>query len=372
MVIFLTLLAALSSLHVSYAAYDPFLPINLKAPDNSVKATFIPFGATLTNFWTKDRTGKFRDVLLGFDNKELYSNGPDHPYAGAIVGRYANRIKNATFSIPPSEYPIPGAPNTYEVSKNIVSEGIFLHGGFIGYDRFNWTITSQTSSSVTLYHFDPPGHEGFPGSVKVWVTYTLKSGGIWDTYIKALASEKTPIMLTSHAYWNLDAWQESEDILDHYLQINSSKVVALASDGHPTGDIWDVTGTALDFRTPTTVGARIDDSSTSTAPGVHGYDYDWIYDPKPSFQFYSKKSGIKFEAKTNQPCVQIYTCQGFNLPRKAAHGGPTKVYGNRGCAAIEQQSYVDAIHHPSWGVDQIYHPGRDYVWTSSYKFSVIP
>ncbi|KAI0071083.1 galactose mutarotase-like protein [Panus rudis PR-1116 ss-1] len=355
---------------------DPFKKVSLVAPDGSARADFIPFGATTTNFWVKDKHGKIRDVLLGFDNHTLYqSDAKGHPYFGPIVGRYANRIKNGTFSIPISKNPPPSGPNVFHVPENENNGTDTLHGGTNGFDRRVWSIAAQTKSSVTFTLVDPDGTQGFPGTVHATVQYTLAPHATWNINMHATATKKTPIMLSGHHYWNLEAYEETQDLVGHVAQFDASRVIA--TDGHliPTGKLLNVGDTALDFRKAKSIGKS-----------CVGFDNCWIHDKvkknKPVFSIWSNNSGIRLDVTTNQPALQanwrsrVYTCNGiFNaslpIPRKTSQGGPNAFYENHSCVVIEQESWIDAINNPEFHVNQIYAPGRDYNWEATYAFSTI-
>ncbi|KAJ7253171.1 galactose mutarotase-like protein [Mycena rebaudengoi] len=351
-----------------YASSSPFEVTTLSAPDGSITAKFVPFGATLTELWVKDKKGGLRDVVPGYDNNSRLLTDPGHPVLNPIVGRYANRIKNGTFSIPITKYPQSNGPGVYHTPKNDHNNEVTLHGGIYGWDRRNWTTVDSSPTSVTFQHIDT-ADEGFPGTVTVRATHTVSNGGILHTSVHATATEKTPIMITQHIYWNLDAFQDgSNDILAHQLRMAASRVIEVDGDGIPTGKLLSVPGTNFDFRTQRPIGEAFKD------PNFRGYDHPWIYDDNSESvagtTLFSELSGIRLDISTNQPAVQVYTAH-LGIPRKAVHGGPNVEYGERSTVAIEQEGWVDAINTPAWGVDQIYHPGRDFDWSTTYKFSVV-
>uniref|UniRef100_A0A8H8CGN0 Aldose 1-epimerase n=1 Tax=Psilocybe cubensis TaxID=181762 RepID=A0A8H8CGN0_PSICU len=315
----------------------PFDVTEIKAPDGSITAKFVSLGATLTELWVKDREGKFRDVVLGYDDNSQLLTDPAHPVFNAIVGRYANRIKNGTFSIPISKNPDPNAPNTYHIPTNDQNE--------------------KTPSSVTYKHVDN-ADEGFPGDVTVFATHTVSNGGILRTKLRATASQKTPIMLTQHVYWNLDAFQQgSNDIFNHELRLDASRYIELDDIAIPTGRFTDVKGTPLDFTKQQKIGARWNETVDLCGSGCQGYNGGFVFDrpdqktSKVSLQ--SQLSGIKVDISTDQPVVVVYTSYWLNVPRKAIHGGPSLNYGPEAAVALEQQGYIAAINTPEWHVDQI-------------------
>ncbi|KAI0751948.1 galactose mutarotase-like protein [Daedaleopsis nitida] len=351
----------------------PFDESTIKAPDGSVTAKFVSIGATLTELWVNGRDGKQRDIVLGYDDNSKLLTDPAHPYFNPIVGRYANRIKNGRFSIPISKDPQPGAPNVYQIPQNEGNNT--LHGGILGWDRRNWTMISKTSTSVTYFHLDT-ADEGFPGTVAAFVTHTVSNGGQYKVSILAKASQKTPIMLTQHIYWNLDGFQGADTIFDYNLELEASRVVAVDGTLIPTGEFTNVSDTALDFRTAQKIGSRWNDTVGLCGADCQGYDNCWVYDRDVSkdsgFAMWSDLSGIKVEMWTTDKAVQFYSGNGIPaIPRKKAHGGPDLVYGKHSAMVIEQQGYIDAINNPEWNQDQIYGPGRDFQWQTTYKFSTV-
>ncbi|KZP17313.1 galactose mutarotase-like protein [Athelia psychrophila] len=353
-----------------------FATLAIEAPDGSAKAHFIRRGATTTNFWVKDKHGKFRDIILGFDNHTEYaSDDLGHPYFGPVVGR------NGTFTVPISK-DASGNGTKYHVPENDNNGTDTLHGGLVGFDRRNWTVAAHTKNSITFTYLDPNGTEGFPGNVHATVKYTLEDKSTWDISIKATADEKTPILLSCHQYWNFEAYQETQDLSGHYAEFASSKIIATNGLLIPNGSFVEVEGTPLDFRKAKSIGKAINETTTDgyCGTGCIGFDNCFVYDDnkddKPIFSMWSVNSGIKLEVTTNQQALQMYTCDGiYNatnpIPRKKDQGGPDYHYTDHSCVVLEQESYIDAINNPEYGINQIYGPGRDYNWESKYVFSVV-
>jgi len=175
-------------------------------------------------------------------------------------------------------------------------------------------------------------------------------------------------MLTSHVYWNLDAFKETQDVFGHILGFGASRRVEVDGYQVPTGNLLDVTGTAYDLREPIAVG-------TWFTPGnFSGYDDNFIYDEDKYFSVWSPHSGIRMDVTTDQKTVQVYTGNGLGQPgnvRKRVHGGPGRLYQKWSGIAFEQQGYIDAINNPSWKQDHIYGPERAYHWETSHKFSIV-
>ncbi|KAI0048896.1 galactose mutarotase-like protein [Auriscalpium vulgare] len=358
----------------------PFDVTSISAVDGSITAKFVSIGATLTELWVKDKHGEPLDIVPGYDDNTKIYTDYGHPVFNSVVGRYANRIKNGTFTIPISNDPPADSPGTFHIPTNDNKGADTIHGGIYGWDRRNWTLVSSSPMSVTYQHIDN-ADEGFPGTVVAFVTHSVESGQL-KTEIHASASESTPIMLTQHVYWNLDAfrtqtgsWNDS-NILAHTLRIASSRTLRTDSFNVPTGDIVAAeAGDVMDFRVPRRIDARWDAVNGVCGPGCQGYDDCWIYDEpitgSPRLSLWSDVSGIRLDVISDSPATQVYTSNGLSVPRKAVHGGPGLLYGPHAAVAIEQEGWVDAIHNPQWGQDQIYGPGRDFVWSTTYKFSLV-
>ncbi|KAL0957961.1 hypothetical protein HGRIS_000142 [Hohenbuehelia grisea] len=355
----------------------PFDVTSITAPDESITAKFVSLGATMTELWVKDKNGDSRDVIIGYDNETMLLTDPAHPMFNPIVGRYAGRIKNGTFSIPVTKDPQPSGPNVFHTSLNDMNGLDTLHGGTVGWDRRNWTIVQRTRSSVTYKHVDT-ADEGFPGVVTAYVTHEVSSGGFLKTSVRATATAETPIMITQHVYWNLDAFQDGvSDVLGHQLKVDGSRVIQLDSISVPTGEFVNVASTPFDFRKGKLIGGPDWNNTLNLCgAGCQGFDHCWVYDDshggRPKTTLKGQKSGIKLEIFTDQAATQIFTAYWLillNMPRKRAHGGPALTYPAWAAVALEQQGYADAINNPEWGVNQIYGPKRPYIWSTTYKLS---
>jgi len=257
-----------------------------------------------------------------------------------------------------------------------------LHGGVDGYDRRTWIVTKKSASSVTFTLIDPDGTQGFPGTVITAVTYTLKNKSTWQISINSIATKQTPMMLSGHHYWNLEAYEETQDLVGHYVQFDASKFVATDGALIPTGQLTDVSGTPMDFRKAKSIGGSVNATASEgfCGAGCVGFDNCWVFDDndskKPVFSIWSVNSGIRLDIITNQLALQIYSCNGiFNpalpIPRKKEQGGPQTNYENHSCVVIESESIIDAINNPEFGVDQIYGPTRPYTWEATYVFSTV-
>ena len=368
---------------------DPFIKYNISAP--GISASFIPYGARLTNLFVKDKNGNQQDVVLGYDDATQYLNDTEtaHTYFGAVVGRYANRIKNGTFTIDGVTSHIPENEHVGEDT---------LHGGFIGYDQQNWTVVSQQSDSITFAFYDQ-AYSGFPGDVMNYATYTLGASAAgaprWTTRLVSIPFNcPTPIMLSNHVYWNLGASVNTaaKSILNNTLHMPyAARYIQIDGIEVPNGTIAVTQGTPLDFTSPTLIGANINDTVNGCGTGCTGYDNAFILD-RPRYSapedpdltvltMSSPETGIQLDVQTNQQSLQIYTCDNLNgtIVAKAdqqhgTNGSAPTTYGQFGCVVIETQQWIDGINNPQWGQDlyQIYRVTEEpAVNLATFDFSVL-
>lgn len=231
-----------------------------------ISAAFVSYGASISDLLIKDKHGIQRDIVAGWDNATYYTLDKQHPNYGNVPGRYANRIKNSTFEVDGETFNI--TPNEHPTEEN--PDGITaLHGGKDGWGWRNFTVVAHTTTSITFSLVDPDGKEGFPGEVISYVTYTL-NGMDWDISMVAIPTTKaTPIMLSSHTYWNLDGFanNETQSALNHTLFMPySGQRVGVDNILIPTGEILaNANGSVNDFWSgPKQIGASFGD------PEIHG------------------------------------------------------------------------------------------------------
>ena len=374
------LISALLSLAPAQVS-SPFTKYTISAP--GINASFIPYGARLTNLFVNDKNGNPQDVVLGYDDGQQYlvDDETSHIYNGPIVGRYANRIKNGTFTI---------NGVTSHVSEIEHTGNNTLHGGNIGYDQRNWTIISSNASSITFSLFDY-GYEGFPGNIITYATYTVSEGPRWTSRLVSIPlDEPTPIMLANHIYWNLGAFVDRSrtSVLNDTLYMPyAARNIEFDGIEVPTGAIASVKGTFLDFTSPKQIGQDILlGGNNSCGTGCTGYDHAFILDrPRSSapeatdisvLTLSSPTTGIQLDIYTNQQSLQIYSCNNQNgsIPVKKSqqHGdGGTTYVPKYGCLVVETQQWIDGVNHPEWGQDQfqVYGPetGPAVVW-ARYEF----
>jgi aldose 1-epimerase len=375
---------------------SPLTLYTLKA--DGISASFISYGARLTSLMVPGRTGEPRDVVVGYDDPAQYAMDSEskHTYFGSVVGRYANRIRNGSFSLDGTTYKVPanehGGANT-------------LHGGWMGYDQRNWTVTAHSNTSITFTLLDK-GFESFPGTVLTHTTYSVGSSApgasgerrprLTTRTVSVALDEKTPIMLAHHFYWNLGSFTTPKILDDQVLWMPySDRYIEVDSILVPTGNIETVASKpVLDFTSPKAIGEDFKSAADLCGHGCTGYDNAFILDrPReigaeaaiiPVLSLWSITTGIRMDVSTNQKGMQIYTCNGLDgtIPVKPSQvarnsdvfGGGTKFVEQYGCLAIEPQSLIDSINHPAWGNggDSVYSPETGpAVNYATYDFSVI-
>jgi len=326
---------------------------------NGMKMMVSTYGGIVTQLHVPDKNGNLEDVTLGFDQLPSYEG--KHPYFGAIVGRYGNRIAKGKFSIDGTEYTL--------ATNNGANA---LHGGIVGFNKKIWeakAIEEKDKVGLELSYTSPDMEEGFPGNLAVIVRYFLNNDNEWTIEYEATTDKKTPINLTHHAYFNLNG-ANSSDILEHEVMINADHYTPVDETLIPTGKLAEVEGTPFDFRTPTTVGARIDDKHQQLEYG-NGYDHNWVINKAEenlvlAATVYAPESGRFMEVFTTEPGVQFYTCNFLNGENIGKGDQP---YQKRSGLCLETQHFPDSPnikHFPS----TILSPKEKYKSKTVYRFSV--
>jgi aldose 1-epimerase len=375
---------------------SPFTLYTLSA--ENITATFIPYGARLTSLLVPDRAGTDQDIALGYDDPAQYvvDSATNHTFSGPIVGRYANRIKNGTFAL---------GDKTYNIPANENGGANTLHGGRVGYDQRNWTVTSQSDTSITFTLLDN-AFEGFPGSVMTHATYTVSSANsgplgerrprLTAKTVSVALDQETPIMLAHHFYWNLGAFTTPTILDDQTLWMPySTRYIEVDNILIPTGSFGTVASRpVLDFTSPKTVGRDLRSATDLCGNGCTGYDNAFILDRPgghgaeaanfPVLSLWSMTTGIRMDLSTNQQGLQIYSCNGQNgtIPVKPSQirrnsqvfGGGTKFVEQYGCLVVETQGWIDGVNHPEWGNSKhwIFSPETGpAINHATYDFSII-
>jgi aldose 1-epimerase len=317
-------------------------------------AKVITYGATLSELWVPDKSGKNADVVLGFDNLAGYLT--DHPYFGATVGRYANRIAKGQFQLDGRQYSL--------FTNNGANS---LHGGKVGFNRKVWKaepLGLAHGAAVKFTYVSEDGEEGYPGTLTVQVTYELSDeNSLKITYV-ASTDKPTVVNLTNHSYFNLSG-AGSGDILKEVLQLDADRYTPVDSTLIPTGELKSAEGTPFDFRKPTAVGER-----HAQVPGTGGYDHNLVLNGeagtlRKSGELYDPVSGRLMELWTTEPGVQVYMAIGLNGSIKGIGGA----YQKFGALCLETQHFPDSPNHPNFP-STVVRPGNDYRSETIYKFSV--
>ncbi len=319
---------------------------------NGLKAEIMTYGGIVTKLQVPDRNGNFADIVLGFDTLDEYVKG--HPYFGAIIGRYANRIAKGKFTLDGTEYTL--ATNN---GRN------HLHGGIKGFDKVVWNakeLKTEQAVGVELTYRSGDGEEGYPGNLSCTVSYTLTNDNELKISYEAETDKPTIINLTNHSYFNL-AGHDSGSILGHELMLNADRYTLADDELIPTGEIKPVKGTPLDFTKPMAIGSRIGQTEG-------GYDHNYVINnPDGSLTLaasvYEPKTGRVLDAFTTQPGVQLYT-GGFLDGSKKGKGA---VYNKYNGFCLETQHFPDSPNKPAFP-SVVLKPGEKYTQLTVYKFSV--
>ncbi|HEX3167924.1 MAG TPA: aldose epimerase family protein [Chitinophagaceae bacterium] len=318
---------------------------------NGMVVKILNYGGTVTDIITPDKNGKMGDVVLGYDSLAGYRQ-TGNPYFGCLVGRYANRIANAKFTLDGKEYTLASNDGTNT-----------LHGGLKGFDKVIWFVKLFTDSSLLLSYLSKDGEEGYPGNLSVDVMYSLSDDNGLKIEYAATGDKATPINLTNHCYFNLSAGADST-ILDHELMLKADKYTPVDKTLIPTGKIDDVKATPMDFTTSKKIGRDI----AQVTGG--GYDHNWVFQ-KPENRFdmiatlYHQPSGRYMEVRTTEPGIQFYSGNFLNGTLKNTRGGIK--YGKHAGLCLETQHFPDSPNQPAFPT-AILQPGETYQQITVYKF----
>ena len=324
---------------------------------NGVEIKAITYGGIIQSLRVPDRAGRFDDIVLGFDSLEGYLAA--HPFFGAIIGRYGNRIGKAQFTLD---------GQTYKLAAN--NGPNHLHGGVKGFDKVLWKAEGTKSDAgpgVTFTRTSPDGEEGYPGNLNVRVTYTLTDSNELVVDYHATTDKATPVNLTQHSYFNL-AGQASGDILGHELMLNADRYTPVDEALIPTGELAPVQGTPFDFRQPTAIGARISQDHPQLKYGL-GYDHNWVLSRKGdglqlAARVHEPKTGRTLEVSTTEPGIQFYA--GNFLDGKLTGKGGA-VYRHRTGFCLETQHFPDSPNNPQFP-STILKPGAEYRSRTVFTF----
>ena len=328
---------------------------------NGAHVSIQTLGAGIQSIFVPDKSGALGDVVLGFDDPKYYTD-PDLGYQGLVVGRVANRIRDAKFKIDGKEYKTPNNQGNWT-----------LHSG----GRFSftpWEIESknEAENSITLKRFSPSGEDGFPGNFTMTVKYTFTEDNTLRLEYGILSDEKTVAAPTNHAYFNLSG-KTKGTIENHYLKINAAKFTETDDDQLPTGELGELAGTMMDFAEMHKIGDKIDEPFRAIIDGI-GYDNNYCLAKSPrdfteAAVLYDEESGRQMEVYTDLPGVQLY-CGGWlkkdGNPGKKSNGNVTF----RRSVALETQFYPDSVNHPAEFPFSYVEPNREFKTVTEFRFSV--
>ncbi len=319
---------------------------------NGLRARIMTYGGILVSFETPDRDGKPADITLGFDTLEEYLKG--HPYFGATIGRYGNRIGKGKFTLDGAEYTLAvnNGPN-------------HLHGGVKGFDKVVWEAEGFGNSQgvgLKLRYVSKDGEEGYPGNLACIVTYLLTNEDELRISYEATTDKATVLNLTNHTYWNL-AGQGEGDILRHELMLAAERYTPVDEGLIPTGELRSVKGTPMDFTEAMEIGSRIEQVD------IGGYDHNFVLNSGGgtmalAARVYERGSGRVMEIHTDQPGVQFYTGNFLD----GTNEGKGAVYNKHAAFCLETQHFPDSPNKPQFP-SVVLRPGETYRHTTIYRFT---
>jgi aldose 1-epimerase len=350
-------------------SHEPFgmvdgKPVTLYTLKNSkgMEAKITNYGGIVVALKVADKKGKFGDVVLGYDSVAAYVRAT--PYFGALIGRYGNRIGNASFAI---------EGKTYTPPKN---DGVnTLHGGVKGFDKVVWTAAEPAAAddaSLTLTYVSRDGEEGFPGTLTTTVVYSITENNELSISYSATTDKPTVVALTHHSYFNL-AGDGNGNILDHVLTLNADKFLPVDNGLIPTGVLQEVKGTPMDFLTPHAIGERIKADFGQLKFGPGGYDHAWVLNRKEKegkeLEFAARaseeSSGRVMEVYTTEPAIQFYSGNFLDGTLKGKTGRP---YEFRTGFCLETEHYPDSPNKPAFPTTLL-RPGQTLSSKTVYRFS---
>ncbi len=322
---------------------------------NNMQVDITNYGATIVRLFVPDRNGRLEDIVLGYDSLAGYYNGKS--YFGCVVGRYANRIAGAKFTLDGKVYSLAAnnGPNT-------------LHGGVNGFDKAVWDV-QQDNGGLTLTYTSKDGEEGYPGNLMVSVRYELNNANELSIRYRAETDKTTVLNLSNHSYFNLDG-QGKGDILGHELMINAESFTPVDSTLIPTGEVIKVAGTPFDFTVPHTIGERVNDTGNEQIRFGGGYDHNFVLKGetgkmKLAAKVVSPASGRTMEVNTTEPGVQFYCGNFLNGSEK----GKGSEYKQRFGFCLETQHFPDGPNQPSFPTT-ILNPGEKFRSETIFRFGV--
>ena len=329
----------------------------LKAGDLVMQVT--NFGGRVVSLWVPDKDGKHEDVVLGYNNIDSYIYNKGERFLGAVVGPYANRIADGTYSI---------GDETYHFPQN--NNGQTLHGGLKGLDMVVWDVDSVDDSTLVLSYLHADGQEGMPGNLEIVMTYSLTSDNEFKVDYVAKTDKATHVNISHHSFFNLQG-EGNGTINDHILYINGTKTTPVNKVLIPSGEIVDVAGTPFDFSQPKAIGTDLEVENEQLTNGG-GYDHNWVLDRETESEMelaasvHEPASGRFMEVYTDQPALQFYGGNFFDGTTEGKYG---RALNYRESLALETQKYPDTPNHENFP-STLLNPGETYTHSCVYRFSV--
>ena len=323
--------------------------------DGACICEIITYGGSVRSLTVPARDGAPVDVVLGFDTLEDYRK--QDKYIGALIGRYANRIGGAKFSLNGAEYSLS------------VNDGVnSLHGGPTGFHAQVWTVEALSENAVTLALASPDMHEGYPGTLEARVTYILKDGALALDY-RAKSGRDTVCNLTNHSYFNLSG-HSSGSVESQYIRLRASRYTPTGPGSIPTGEVAPVDGAVMDLRRAQPIGACADEPFEQLV-FAGGWDHNWAVDGwdgtlRPAAWAWSPDTGIAMETLTTLPGVQFYSGNYLDGCPAGKGGAP---YAKRWGFCLETQYFPDSPNKPSFP-SCVLRAGEEYRSATVYRFSV--
>lgn len=320
--------------------------------DKGMRISVTDYGAALVEVLVPGEDNTWTDVVLGYGDVAGYEKG-DASF-GATVGRCANRIGGASFTID---------DKTYVLEQN--DNGNNLHSGTNYYNKRFWDVRNKSNTKITFTLHSPDGDQGYPGALDMEVTYELTEDNEVKISYYSVPGEDTIINMTNHSYFNLNG-HKSGNILNHQVMIDAACFTRADAQSIPTGELLEVAGTPMDFQTEKTIGRDIEMEYEALRFGG-GYDHNWVLNNHGKFakvaQATGDLSGISMEVYTDLPGMQMYTAN--FLEKEPGKDGAE--YGKRSAVCFETQYFPDAIHHDHFE-GPICRAGENYATTTVYKF----
>ena len=328
--------------------------------ENGMEVCFTNFGGRIVSIMVPDKEGTMTDVCLGHDNIQDYIKyGYQGCNFGALIGRYGNRIGNAKFTLDDQEYQL-------IVNNNCNS----LHGGGkVAFHNRMWDAEQPDDQTLIFTTQSPDGEDGYPGNINVKVTYKLTPCNALSITYEATTDKPTVLNLTNHCYFCLSG-NPTKEATGEILYLNANEYTPVDENVLATGEIAGVEGTPFDFREPTCIGDRINDTDNDQIVKGGGYDHNWILNTGGDIKtlagsLYDADSGIFMEMYTDQPGMQFYAGNFLN-GEYIGKGGIA--YPRRSALCFETQHYPDSPNQPQFP-STVLRPGEKYLTTTMYCFS---